>query len=64
MTHWLSIIFFFGLLVALGAILEFTLRANWARIAAALRGDLPARPRAARPAPVRPAMKAGWRAAA
>ena len=50
MIHWLSIIFFFGLLVALGAILEFTLKSNWARIAAALRGDLTARPLAPKPA--------------
>ena len=47
MAHWLSIIFFFGLLVALGAILELTLKAQWDQIAAALRGDLPARVREA-----------------
>ena len=39
----LSIIFFFGLLVALAAILERTFRAHWAAIAAALRG-VPAAP--------------------
>ena len=64
MAYWLSIIFFFGLLVALGAILEFTLKAHWAQIAAALRGDPPAKPRTAEPAPRRPATTAGWRAAA
>ena len=65
MAHWLSIIFFFGVLVALGAILEFTLKAHWGQIAAALRGDPPARVRQARPARG-PAMTAaaGRRAAA
>ena len=50
MAHWLSIIFFFGLLVALGAILELNLKAHWAQIAAALQGRYPppARPAAAR----------------
>ena len=63
MAHWLSIIFFIGLLVALGAIVEFTLKAHWYQIAAALRGDPPARARAARQARA-PAMTAGRRAAA
>lgn len=39
MTHALSILFWFGLLVALGAILELTIRPNWAAIVAALRGE-------------------------
>ena len=55
MAHWLSIIFFFGLLVALGAILELTLKAHWAEIGAALRGRYPA--------PARPAARAEARAA-
>jgi hypothetical protein len=37
-AHLLSIVFFFGLLVGLGMILEFTLRAHWAAVIAALRG--------------------------
>ena len=63
MVHWLSIIFFFGILVALGAVLEITLKAHWAQIAAALRGDPQARARPAPPAPRRP-VAAHWRAAA
>ena len=63
MAHSLSIVFFFGLLVALGAILEFTLKSNWARIAAALRGDLTARPLAAKPALQR-SVTVRWHAAA
>ena len=61
MAHWLSIIFFFGLLVALGAVLELTLRAHWAQIAGALRGDQPARPiptESARPVPVKVRLRA------
>ena len=54
MAHWLSIIFFFGLLVALGAILELTLKAHWAQIGAALRGQ--------DPAPARPAARVKARA--
>ena len=42
MTHWLSIAFFLGLLVALALVLEFTLKAHWAAIVAALRGVPPA----------------------
>ena len=38
MAHLVSIVFFFGLLVALAAILEFTFKAHWAAIVAALRG--------------------------
>ena len=63
MGHWLSIVFFFGLLVALGAILEFTLKAHWAQIAAALRGDLKARPLAAKPA-LQASVTVRWNAAA
>jgi hypothetical protein len=62
-AHWLSIIFFFGLLVALGAILELTLKAHWAQIAAALRGDPTAMAQRAAPVPRNPAAP-GWRAAA
>ena len=43
MAHWLSIAFFLGLLVALALVLEFTLKAHWAAIVAALRGVPPAR---------------------
>ena len=59
MTHWLSIAFFLGLLIALALVLELTLKAHWAAIRAALRAVPPAaaRPRAAAPAH-------GWRAAA
>lgn len=39
-AHALSILFWFGLLVALGAVLELVVRRNWAAIVAALRGDL------------------------
>ena len=48
MAHLLSIVFFFGLLVALAFILEVTLKAHWAAVVAALRGVPPA-PRRARP---------------
>ncbi len=43
MVHLLSIAFFFGLLVVLAAILEFTLRTHGAAIVAALRGPGEAR---------------------
>lgn len=40
MLHWIAIGGSFALLVALGMILEITLRSHWPQIAAALRGDL------------------------
>ena len=39
MTHLLAIAFFAGLLVVLAVILEQLVKANWAQIVAALRGD-------------------------
>ena len=42
MAHLLSIVFFFGLLVALAALLEHIFRAHRAVIAAALRGPVAA----------------------
>jgi hypothetical protein len=41
--HLLSIVFFYGLLVALAVILELTVRAHWPAIVAALRGAPAAR---------------------
>ena len=38
MGQLLSIVFFFGLLVALAVLLEHIFRSNWAAIAGALRG--------------------------
>jgi len=38
MAHLLAIAFFSGLLIALGMVLEFILRAEWAAICVALRG--------------------------
>lgn len=38
MAHSLSVLFFFGLLVALATVLELTIRSNWAAIKAALKG--------------------------
>jgi hypothetical protein len=40
-AHALSILFWFGLLVALGAALEWTVKRHWAQIVAALRGEPP-----------------------
>ena len=51
MAHFASILFFTGLLVALGFVLEFTVRAYWAEIVAALRGVPPAPARRRAPAP-------------
>jgi len=48
-THWISIAFFLGLLVALAVILELTVKAHWAAIVAALRGVAPAEPVQAAP---------------
>ena len=42
MAHLAAILFFSGLLVALGLILELTVKANWAEIVAAFRGVPPA----------------------
>ena len=49
MAHLAAILFFSGLLVALGLILELIVKANWAEIVAALKG-VPAEPLPARPA--------------
>ena len=38
MVHWISTLFFLGLIVALAMVLEFTLRDHWVAFAAALRG--------------------------
>jgi hypothetical protein len=46
----LSIAFFVGLLIALGLILEITVKAHWDAIVAALRGAPPPRAKAAPPA--------------
>ena len=56
MGHLLSIVFFFGLLVALAALLEEIFRANRAAIAAALRGPgaLPVAKAASTAKPARP----------
>jgi hypothetical protein len=43
MAHVLSVVFFYGLLIALAVILELTLRAHWPAIVAALRGSPPPR---------------------
>lgn len=43
MKHELAVAFFFGLLILLGAVLELTVKAHWAQIKAALKGDLPPR---------------------
>ena len=56
MAHALSIVFFFGLLVALPAILEMTFRAHWAAICAAVRGAPAAK---SRPALVRRSRRLG-----
>ena len=42
MAQMLSIVFFLGLLAALGLVLELTFRSHWALIVAALRGVPPA----------------------
>lgn len=62
MGYLLSIVFFFGLLVALAALLEHMFRAHRAEIVAALRGPSAApaaraetKARSARPLPVVPA---------
>ena len=39
MTHSAAILFFSGLLVALAVLLELTVKAYWAEIVAALRGQ-------------------------
>jgi len=62
-AHTLSIIFFFGLVVALATILEFTLKAHWAAVAAALRGVPPA-PRPVRPEAARASARPGHGVAA
>ena len=64
MAHLLSIAFFFGLLVALAAILELTLKAHWAAIVAALRGVPPAPRRRGGAGAARAAGAAARRAAA
>ena len=64
MGQFLSIVFFFGLLVALAALLEHIFRANWAAIAGALRGPAAA-PAARAESKARPArLLPGVRAAA
>lgn len=42
MAHLAAILFFLGLLAALGVILEMIVKANWAEISAAFRGVPPA----------------------
>ena len=42
MAHLAAILFFSGLLIALGFILELIVKANWAEISAALRAVPPA----------------------
>ena len=43
MTHIAATVFFLGLLLALALIAQYTLKAYWADIVAALRGELPPR---------------------
>ena len=64
MAYFAAILFFTLLLVALATILDLMVRADWERIAAALRGPARARAPAARPAQARPAARTvRWHAA-
>ena len=64
MAHLLSIIFFFGLLVALAAILELTLQGALGGDRRRLAGRAGRQPAPARPAAAESAAAAGARAAA
>ena len=63
MAHFAAILFFSGLLVALAVILDLMVKADWAEIVAALRGQ-PVAPAAVPKARPMAQPRPTWRAAA